>query len=117
MATQLGLRESQQQRISRAQKTVPCICHLTTPDTIDFRGAAGGQLFVPAGASSGTITVKVSDTETGTFVPLNDSDGAVTFNVVASNAYDLPEALFASAYVQFVAESGKNFTGSLVLKG
>lgn len=118
MATRDGFRSSRENRITRDSKAVPALCHATTPDVIDFRGASGGQLITPAGTQSQTLVVKVAATETGTFVPLIDVDGeAVTIDVEASQAYDLPEAIFASAYVQFVAESAKDFTATLALKG
>lgn len=117
--TRSPFRNNRPQRITRAAETVPVACDntLADADPIDFRAASGAVLFVPAGAASGTVSLYVSDTETGTYVPLNDADGAVTVSVAESNAYDLPEAVFAAAFVKLRTESGKDFTGSLVVKG
>lgn len=118
MATQTPFRENRQSRITRASATVPVLCHATTPDVIDFRGASGGQLIVPDNAAAGNVTVYVNGSETGTFVPLIDAAGdAVVIAVEENKAYDLPEAVYAAAFVQLRAEAEKEFTGSLVVKG
>lgn len=83
---------------------------------VDLRAASGAQLLVPAGAASQSVAVYVCDTIDGTYVPLNNSTGAVAVSVVASNAYDLPEAIFAAHYVKFVAASTQ-FTGVVLAKG
>lgn len=83
----------------------------------DVRACSGLQMLVPAGAVSQTVSVYVCDTFDGTYVPLNDSASApVTFDVVASNAYDLPEALFSAHYVKFVAGTTL-FSAVLLAKG
>ena len=85
-------------------------------EAIDVRHAAGLQMIVPAGADGQTIAVYVSDKIDGTFVPLNDADGAVTLAVVASNAYDLAESLFGAHFVKFVGD-GDAFTAIVLAKG
>jgi len=111
-------RDNRQARITRASAVVPMICHLTTPDRVNSGGASGFILFVPNGATSGTLTAYVAATEVGTAVPLIDAAGdAVTISVEQNKAYDLPEALFAAPFFELRAEDAKHFTGTLAAKG
>jgi hypothetical protein len=82
---------------------------------LDTRHAAGQQMIVPAGVTSQTVAVYVSDSMEGTYVPLNDADGPVTFDVAASNAYDLPEACYGNHFTKFVGTAA--FTAVVLAKG
>lgn len=83
---------------------------------IDVRHASGLQMLVPAGAASQTVNVLCCDTFDGTYVPLNDSAAAaVTIAVVASNAYDLPEAVFSAHFLKFTTTTA--FTATMLAKG
>lgn len=82
---------------------------------LDTRHAAGQQMIVPAGVTSQTVAVHVSDAMEGTYVPLNNADGPITFDVVASNAYDLPEACYGNHFTKFVGE--ELFTAVVLVKG
>jgi len=120
MTTRTVFRDNRTNRITRGCVSTPVASKfvLADADVIDFRGASGAQLLVPAGTQSQTLTVHVSDTETGTYLPLSDNAGdAVTIAIEASKAYDLPEAIYASAFVKFKGEDTKDFTGTLVCKG
>lgn len=69
---------------------------VATNPVIDFRGAAGGTVFVPAGSSITSLTWYAAPDPEGDFLPLNDADGAIVQTVEAGKAYDLPAACFGA---------------------
>lgn len=82
---------------------------------VDVRRASGLQMLVPAGAASQTVSVYSCDTLEGTYKPLHNADGAVTFDVAESINYDLPESVFSCHYVKFVTTTA--FAAILLQKG
>lgn len=82
---------------------------------VDVRNAAGLQMLVPAGAGTQTVAVYSSDQLEGTYNPLYNADGAVTFDVEQSKNYDLPESVFSCHYVKFVGNNA--FLAVLLAKG
>jgi hypothetical protein len=120
MTTQELFRDNRQARITRAFNAKPCAVKFVTAeaDAVDFRAASGGQLHVPTGVTAQTLTVHTCATEAGTYLPLIDADGdPVTIAIVASKAYDLPEAIYACGFVKLQGEDGHDFVGTIVAKG
>lgn len=77
--------------------------NLNTTQALDFRRDAGGILLIPAGYTANTLTVYISDAETGSYYTLTESDGtAVTITVTASKAVELPVHLFAGHWIKLV---------------
>lgn len=84
---------------------------------IDVRSAAGLQMLVPAGTTGQAVAVYSCDTIDGTYLPLKDAAGdAVSITVAASEAYDLPEAIFSCHFVKFVSATDA-FTATILAKG
>ena len=71
---------------------------------IDYREFSGGLIITDGTTSITSFDFHVSDVEDGTFVPLQSSSGAIIqiTNVVASEAYALPDALFAAPFFKLV---------------
>ena len=90
----------------------------TTPE-IDFRGFAGGMIYIPGGSSITLLTYWTSASPadgTGTYIPLQDIGGvAVTQIVAATKAYPLPEALFGAGSLKIVVNTAGDV--DLSLKG
>lgn len=79
--------------------------------------ASGLQIIKGDGTGAQTVTVYAYNAGTGTFAPLYNADGAVTFDVIDGvQAFDLPEALYSCHFIKLVS-SVAAFTVTLLAKG
>lgn len=71
---------------------------------IPFLDYAGGILEVPSAAASGTMTFYVSDSEDGTFLPLEryNETSAISVTITAGRAKELPPEVFSAHWIKFV---------------
>ena len=82
----------------------------------NVQGAAGLQIEKGAGTGARTIAVYAHNLATGTFAPLYNADGAVTFDVIDDvQVFDLPEAVFSCHFIKLVSDAA--FTVTLLAKG
>lgn len=89
----------------------------STSPKIPFGAASGGTIIVDAldgGAS--TLTWHVAFSPSDTARPLNAGGSGVTTAIAASNAYALPDAVFAAPFLVAVTDSG-TATFRLSVKG
>ena len=86
--------------------TVSLTTSLSTTPAIPCHDYAGMHIACPASFASTTITVYCSDSQSGTFRQLVDTDGAdVALTVEASKVFDFPVALFAAHWVKLVTDA------------
>ncbi len=72
---------------------------------IDYRGAAGGSIEIPLGASVAGINWLASDAADGTFRTAYAADGttAVTQTVSADGSFIIPDTLYGKSFIKPVA--------------
>lgn len=73
----------------------------TTPH-IDFTPFSRGIVFVPAGATSTTLSFYVSARDSATPVPLYSGAAPVVLNIQPNRAYEIPPAAAAAAKLHLV---------------
>jgi len=79
----------------------------TTPE-IDYRIFAGGLLWVPATATSTSVTFYVGTASGGTFdadIVDNAASALSAVTVAAAKYYQLPDVLFAAPWVKIVSNA------------
>lgn len=96
--------------ISRASETkTPTITDaIGTTQAIDYRLFAGGMLWVPATASSTTVTIYVGTAESGTYdadIVDNAASALSAITVAAAKWYQLPDAIFAAPWIKLVSNA------------
>jgi hypothetical protein len=93
----------------------------TTSARVVLDGFAIGMVYLPSTFDGTTITFTVCDTEDGTYLPYEGTDGnAVSITTNASSAFALPEGLFGAPYMKFVCGSNQTTTATIIrlsLKG
>lgn len=78
----------------------------TTSDALSCKEACGAVIIMPAAITGTNLAFHVSDTISGTYVPVyNSSNAAVTRTVAASRAYALPDEALSAAYVKLVMDA------------
>jgi hypothetical protein len=87
-----------------------------TPPRIAYRGVAGGMLFIDTVSGATSVTWYVSHDESGSLVPAADASGnALTVNIVAGKAYEIPGSLYGAIQISPVLNAG-TATGKATLK-
>jgi hypothetical protein len=76
----------------------------TTPE-IAYRDYEAGMVYIPANSSITLLTFHVAPKPGGTYLPLQDSDGAVTLTVAHTKAYQLPSDLNGAKAFKMVANA------------
>lgn len=73
-------------------------------EVFNFSAFANGIIVVPTAWTAANIGFKVCDTDSGTFVPLKDDEGAIIeiTNVItnASYGYAIPDKVFGAKFVK-----------------
>lgn len=94
------------QRYSTTISEISANTATTTSESFRYGTYAGGMLFIPSGSSITTITWYAAETDTGTWLAVKDEDGtAVTQTVAASEAHQLPTALYGARYLMPVVNA------------
>lgn len=93
----------------------------TTTPAIDISGAAIGMVYVPSTFDGTVVSFTLCDTESGTFVALEDAlSAAVTVSTAASQAFAIPESVFGARWMKLVCTSTQTTTDTvfaITLKG
>lgn len=85
--------------------TVAVATSVATSGNIVFGDFSGGMVFVPTGSSLTTLTWYAATDETGTYLPVNNADGAVAQTVEGGKCYPIPEDLFGAVYLRIVGNA------------
>jgi hypothetical protein len=88
----------------------------STSGVIDYRGFDKGEIYIPSGGSSTSITWYTCATKDGTFLVAKDvgTNGAVT--VAVGYAYQIPTALAGAAYIMGVLNASETISVGVTLK-
>jgi hypothetical protein len=80
----------------------------TASDSVVLNGFSFGGFILPSAFTSTAMTFTVCDSEGGTYVALEDADGAsISLTVEAAKAYALPAELFAFPFCKLVGGSSE----------
>ncbi len=96
-------------RLSRAVLTVSLNTAEGTTEEIPYEAYAGGMVFIPSGSSITTLTWWAAPKRGGTFLAAKDEDAAaVTQTVAASDAIEIPKALYGAGAIKAVTNASGN---------
>lgn len=89
------------ERLSSVTSSLSITASATTTPVIPFGAAAGGTVYVDSVSGAGSITWVVMHNPEGTDYTTSEST-----SISASNAYAIPDALYAAPFLKAVCNSG-----------
>jgi hypothetical protein len=97
---------------------VDVVGNLANIKPINYKGMAGGRLYVSAGSPLTLLTFYDAKTAAATFLPAQDTTAGtpVTMAVGAGKSYDLPAALYGAGALKIVGNAAGTLDG-VVTKG
>jgi hypothetical protein len=92
---------------------------LASSTAVEYRGWAGGEIFIPAGTTLTTpLTWYAADDLDGTFLAAQDGTGtAVTSTIAAGKCVPIPAALFGAGAIKALCGGQAAGTATMSLKG
>lgn len=74
-------------------------------DPFNYGDFEKGMVFIPTGSAITTLTWHASNSERGTYLPVNNASGAVTQTVSQGKAYPIPTDVLGARFLKITGDA------------